>query len=603
MARKVRTTFIAVLALIVFLAFVYHHLFRDEIVISAENHLASPVAFYPQTNPNYAIREEEEEEEEEDGAGAGAGAGAGGTHHSTVFVTSLAHSISTVSILLPAWEVLVIVSPETPLPSDSAIDHYTCLFPNDDVSPAKPSRNPPSFDRAIFKCDFPPRLRHRLPFFQPVLTRCPEIPAEKRFPVPELLRWNFVVYDSLSTENDVIIFVKGVNSRQGINRAPNDLKCVFGDDDNINGVKTAVTTSLQEVFRCRPPEIKAVSSSISEDEGAARIKVSLEISDHKQQVVPSVAYYTPAPKIVHPEPKSVLCACTMVYNVAKFLKEWVMYHSGIGVQKFILYDNDSDDDLERVVEELVELGFNVSTLFWLWPKAQEAGFSHCAVYAKDSCAWMMFLDVDEFVYSPSWLTLSNPSDQMLESLLLKLMPSTAAAAASSRLQSDRNRIVKIGQVMISCYEFGPSNQKSHPIKGVTQGYDCRKRAYNRHKSIVLLDAIDESLLNVIHHFHLKKGYRTKKLSIHDAVVNHYKFQAWSEFKTKFRRRVSAYVVDWTQSVNPESQDRAPGLGYAPVEPKGWEEKFCEVYDNRLKELTRRWLGILTPSGYHMAWQR
>ncbi|XP_057490958.1 glycosyltransferase family 92 protein At1g27200-like [Actinidia eriantha] len=555
MARA-RTAFMVVSS-IVFLGSVYHHLFREELLITAEDLRAPLVPLYTQTNANYAIIEDEAQEV---------------TNQISRHVTSVGNSIATVSILLPAWEVLVIVSPETPQPPESVGGHCTCLFPNGDTSPARPAGFLSSPFRMMFKCDLPAKIRRRLPFHQPILTRSLEIPPEKRPPALELLRWTFLVYDSITTENDVVLFAKGLNHRQGGGRSPNDLACVFGD-----GVRTAVTTSFQEVFRCKLPEPTAVSLHALE-----RIKISLEVSQNKR-VVPSVAYYTPARKMSPQQPKSLICACTMVYNAAKFLKEWVMYHSDIGVEKFFLYDNESDDDLPIIVEELIQEGYNMSTIFWIWPKTQEAGFSHCAIHANDSCTWMMYIDIDEFVYSPSWLKFSNPSPKMLNSLLPK-SPSS------------------IGQVMISCYEFGPSNQKSHPLTGVIQGYNCRRRDENRHKSIVLLEGIDDSLLNVIHHFRLKQGMRTKKLGKQEAVVNHYKFQAWSEFKTKFRRRVSAYVVDWTKPVNPGSKDRTPGLGFAPVEPPGWPEKFCELSDDRLKDLTRRWFGFESPSGYHFAWQ-
>ncbi|KAF5178629.1 Glycosyltransferase family 92 protein [Thalictrum thalictroides] len=286
--------------------------------------------------------------------------------------------------------------------------------------------------------------------------------------------------------------------------------------------------------------------------------------------------------------KSLICACTMVYNVAKFLKEWVIYGSKIGVERFLVYDNGSDDDVEKVVNELREKGYHVETIYWPWTKTQEAGFSHCATYANDTCTWMMYIDVDEFIYSPSWLNASYPSSQMLRSLLPKRRSSSSSSS--------------IGQIMIKCYEFGPSNQSSHPINGVIQGYTCRSKIEQRHKSIVLLDAIDISLVNVIHHFQLKKGYRVKKLSLEEGVVNHYKYQAWSEFKTKFRRRVSAYVFDWKQGVNPKSKDRTPGLGFEPVEPKGWANRFCDVHDYRLQEASRKWFGMVSSgSEYKMSW--
>ncbi|KAJ9186336.1 hypothetical protein P3X46_001918 [Hevea brasiliensis] len=498
------------------------------------------------------------------------------------------NSIASVSVLLPEWQVLVIISPDAdPLPL--SVGNFTCLYANNATAPARFSGILSSTNQTTFKCILPRSIRRRLPFAAPMLMESSEKESPVHWPYSppqELLRWTYLVYESFSTVDDVVLFVKGPNNRQGINRSPSEFKCVFVDEASSKTVKTAVTSSIQEVFRCDHPDLTAFGSGGDHD--AIKIKIFLEtMGTGPKKVVPSVAYYTPRDKIAKEQPKSQLCASTMVYNVGKFLREWIMYHSKIGVEKFILYDNDSDDDLISVVNDLNKEGYNVETLLWTWPKTQEAGFSHAAVYAKDSCNWMMYIDVDEFVFAPSWDNSTQPSDQMLKSLL----PS-----------SSHGHRHMIGEVSIMCNEFGPSQQRSHPEEGVTQGYTCRRKVENRHKSIVLLEAIDDSLLNVIHHFSLKKSYRMKHLSLEAAVVNHYKYQAWLEFKAKFRRRVSAYVVDWMSALNPLSKDRTPGLGYEAVEPQGWENKFCEVRDERLKLLTQRWFRTETERGYKMAWQ-
>uniref|UniRef100_M1DPD9 Glycosyltransferase family 92 protein n=1 Tax=Solanum tuberosum TaxID=4113 RepID=M1DPD9_SOLTU len=450
----------------------------------------------------------------------------------------LPDSISSVSILMPDWEVFVIVSPDyTHLISHH--NSYICVFETGEISPAILAGELQFPARSLFKCELPKRSRWRLPFKQPKLIKSSENRNITPAPAtsPEMLRWTFLVYDSLTTDDDVVLFVKGLKNRQGINKGLNNL------------------------------------------------------------VVPSVAYYTRPRKLEGNEKleRARVCTCTMVYNVGKFLKEWVLYHSKIGVEKFVLYDNASNADLNNVVDELVRDGYDVKTYSWVWPQTQEAGFSHSAIYAKDSCSWMMYIDGDEFVYSPLWSKLSHPSKSLLPSML----PNPKNVPNSSL---DKRHI---GEITISCYEYGPSNKKFHPITGVTQGYNCRRKVENRHNSIVLLDAIDHSLCNVIHHFILKQGYKIKKVNACDMVLNHYKFQAWFELKAKFRRRVSAYVVDWTKELNPRSNDRTPGLGFSSVEPKDWPLKFCEVYDNGLKDLTRRWFGLKSPNRIHyrMVWQR
>ncbi|PWA91302.1 hypothetical protein CTI12_AA091860 [Artemisia annua] len=486
------------------------------------------------------------------------------TDHDDVTVTSPVSSqfhdnddvtvIANVSVLFPAWEALVIVRTDV---ENNKKSSFYCLFDTSEVTEAK-FYGTLSFGRETYTCRLPTRFRRRLPFRQPVLTNTKD-DVWVTSASPELLRWNYIVYDVIDNdENDVVLLVKGINSRQGVNRSPKEFRCLFGDD-LAKGVVTEVSSSLQEVFRCKRPDLSRFTGS-----SQSVVKASLVIVEGNH-VVPSIAYYEPRRKVVKEGGKKLLCACTMVYNVAKFLKEWVIYHANIGVEKFVLYDNGSDDDLGAVVEVLKSRGYDVEVRFWLWPKTQEAGFSHAAFVDKGSCKWMMFIDVDEFVYSPKWKTL-KPSKGLVPSLL----PASP-----------------YGQVTIKCYEFGPSGQKRHPLTGVTQGYNCRKEVENRHKSIVLLDAVHESLLNMIHHFKLKDGYRIMKVELESLAVNHYKYQAWVEFKAKFRRRVSAYVVDWTRSVNLKSNDRAPGLGNLAVKPDGWEERFCEVRDNRLRDLTRR----------------
>ncbi|XP_071924513.1 glycosyltransferase family 92 protein Os08g0121900-like [Coffea arabica] len=662
MARNLRATFLYVVFSIFFCAFLSHHyLHRDPAVVSLPNITTATALNFdvdddqnddhprrpPPTNSppvppittatitstaiiNHAIHDN-----------------LSAAHHPKIppQPSPLLLLLSTVSLLLPDWEVLVIVSPEhtpTLMTHPRGYRHddgqYLCSFPNSDISPATPAGVLHFPDRATFKCVLPERSRRRLPFPRPVLTKNRAPPPQRSSPAPEMLRWTYVAYDSLTTEDDVVVFAKGLNHRQGINREPSEFKCVFyRGDDVANGVRTAVTNSMQEVFRCqRPSELNAsfplFSSSSSSSrspppagEDPERIKVTLETVLDKR-VLPSVAYYNPPRKLAAKSSgRALLCACTMVYNVAKFLKEWVVYHSKIGVQRFLLYDNGSDDNLKDVVEELVRQGYDVNSYFWYWPKAQEAGFSHSAVYAKDSCTWTAYIDVDEFIYSPSWFNSSSPSSSMLHSLLTLPPPVGAATDDHDHNHNNNNNnnnkrsiltsnaeelaSLSLGQVHIGCHEFGPSNRTEHPAEGVMQGYNCRKQLENRHKSIVLLDAVDNSLLNVIHHFSLKPGYCPRKLSIREALVNHYKFQAWPEFKTKFRRRVSAYVVDWTQQVNPGSNDRTPGLGFSAVEPQGWPGKFCEVLDNGLKDLTRKWFALEVASSsevhnnYKMAWQR
>ncbi|KAH7692025.1 Nucleotide-diphospho-sugar transferases protein [Dioscorea alata] len=462
------------------------------------------------------------------------------------------------AVLFPDWETLILLPLGFPPPSTP----LSCHFPNEVISPAVLSGVIPSSGRQTLRCPIPPSARSRL--------SPPQIPGAA--PPSELLRWNKLVYESISTPDDVIVFAKGINNRrQGVNLPATELRCVFLSGDGAVIAFTPVTSSVQEVFRCPHPNLNPSSGDA--------LRVSLQLN-RDPRAFPSLATYKHSSRGPHPSAAQdkmrppLVCACTMVRDVAKFLREWVTYHSAIGVDRFIIYDNGSEDDLESAINRLLLEGHDVSTVLWPWAKTQEAGFSHCVAAHRDSCDWMAFIDVDEFLFSPAWAASARPNRTMVRSIL------------PTEPESDR-----VGQVSVPCRDFGPSGRKEHPRNGVTQGYTCRARAQERHKSVVFLRAVTRSLVNVVHHFGLGEGWRTESVGSKRAVVNHYKFQAWPEFRTKFRRRVSAYVADWRNEINMNSKDRTPGLGSEPVEPAGWERRFCEVNDTSLMELNRKWFGL------------
>ena len=262
-----------------------------------------------------------------------------------------------------------------------------------------------------------------------------------------------------------------------------------------------------------------------------------------------------------------------------------MYHAWLGVERWFVYDNNSDDDIEEVVKDLDLKGYNVSRVTWPWVKTQEAGFSHCALKAKEVCKWVAFFDVDEFFYFPNEFRgqLGN-GENALRSMVANYSSSKSVA-----------------EIRTACHSFGPSGLGSHPKQGVTVGYTCRLQSPERHKSIVRPDLLDASLLNVVHHFQLREGFGYRNMPERSAVINHYKYQVWESFRAKFYRRVATYVVDWQEDQNKGSKDRAPGLGTEAIEPPNWQFRFCEVWDTGLKDFLLS--NFADPDTGLMPWER
>ncbi|KAK6153133.1 hypothetical protein DH2020_012772 [Rehmannia glutinosa] len=374
-------------------------------------------------------------------------------------------------------------------------------------------------------------------------------------------RWDSLAYETvIDRDNSTVVFVKGLNLRSGRIADSSKFKCLYGLDlTNQKFVLWADVVSVaQEIVRCKTP----LSILNSPQRFNDSTKVSVRVVGKK--TLNSIARlekhkFNPKP-LAATHKQHEICVCTMLRNQARFLHEWIAYHARIGVQRWFIYDNNSDDDIEHVVESLVGENYNVTRRLWPWIKTQEAGFAHCALTARDSCEWVGFIDVDEFLHLPSGGNLSLYD-----------------------VVANRSRPSDVAELRVSCHSFGPSGLKNVPKKGVTVGYTCRLAAPERHKSIVKPEALNSSMINLVHHFHLKSGYRHVNVNRSALVINHYKYQVWEVFKEKFYRRVATYVSDWQQERNVGSKDRAPGLGTKAVEPFDWSTRFCEVKDTGLRD--------------------
>ncbi|KAH7570201.1 hypothetical protein JRO89_XS05G0067000 [Xanthoceras sorbifolium] len=428
--------------------------------------------------------------------------------------------------------------------------------------------------------------------------------------------WERMAYAAVLDGNTTVVFVKGLNLRPHRVSDHSFFRCQFGlgnwekEEEGFALVTEAVATA-QEVVRCllprsirkNPEKAQGIRVTVFNDrvQGNRKAMTSVRIRNHRSLgqrrnrrmyrdyvPMPSVArIYNPRARSYEQrrnQNKYELCACTMLWNQASSLREWIMYHAWLGVERWFIYDNNSDDGIQEVTEELNQQDYNVSRHNWPWIKTQEAGFSHCALRARNECRWVGFFDVDEFFYFPHDHRHGLLGQNSLRSLVANFSSSET-----------------IAEIRTSCHSFGPSGLSLHPLQGVTVGYTCRLQSPERHKSIVRPDLLNTTLLNVVHHFRLREGYRYLNLPESTAIINHYKYQVWETFRAKFFRRVATYVVDWQENQNTGSKDRAPGLGTEAIEPPNWRLQFCEVWDTGLRDLVLA--NFADPATGSLLWER
>jgi hypothetical protein len=97
--------------------------------------------------------------------------------------------------------------------------------------------------------------------------------------------------------------------------------------------------------------------------------------------------------------KHYLSLCAILKNEATYLEEWLRFYRQIGVEHFFLFDNGSTDGTIDLLARWRKAGW--ATTYQTHDSAAQVGiYRHCLnAHAKDS-HWIIFVDIDEFFYSP-----------------------------------------------------------------------------------------------------------------------------------------------------------------------------------------------------------
>jgi glycosyl transferase family 92 len=95
-----------------------------------------------------------------------------------------------------------------------------------------------------------------------------------------------------------------------------------------------------------------------------------------------------------------LAVCAIYRNEGAYLREWIEFHRLVGVEKFFLYDNRSTDDHAELLAPYIADG-SVEMTSWPEDPGQITAYAHCLETNRDRARWIAFIDLDEFLFSPT----------------------------------------------------------------------------------------------------------------------------------------------------------------------------------------------------------
>jgi hypothetical protein len=106
------------------------------------------------------------------------------------------------------------------------------------------------------------------------------------------------------------------------------------------------------------------------------------------------------------ESMAYLSVCAIYRDEEPYLREWIEFHRLVGVEHFFLYNNLSLDDHRDVLAPYVEAGI-VTLTDWPEEPGQMSSYEHCLATFANASRWIAFLDLDEFLFSPTKTSVSE----------------------------------------------------------------------------------------------------------------------------------------------------------------------------------------------------
>lgn len=147
--------------------------------------------------------------------------------------------------------------------------------------------------------------------------------------------------------------------------------------------------------------------------------------------------------------KDQLSIVAIAKNEGPYIKEWIEFHKLVGVTRFYIYDNESDDQLNEILEPYIKSG-EVIYKYYPGKSKQIAAYNDALKRFKLDTKYMAFIDLDEY-----------------------LMPSTYGDNLSDVIDNILKNNKHAAGVGVTWRVFGSSGHVSKPDGLVVENYTYR----------------------------------------------------------------------------------------------------------------------------------
>jgi hypothetical protein len=224
--------------------------------------------------------------------------------------------------------------------------------------------------------------------------------------------------------------------------------------------------------------------------------------------------------------ESVYLAIGAIYrDEAPYLREWIEFHRLVGVERFFLYDNMSEDDHVEMLAPYLDAGTVTLRRWDLFP-GQNQSYDHCLEAHRDDARWIAFVDLDEFLFSPT----GRPLPEILREF--EPWPGVGANWATF---GDSGHLTKPPGLVIENYLHRSDDYRRNcPIKSIVDPKRTLRCGGNPHFFLYEDSAlaVDENKQPITAQDH------TEAISFDLLRVNHYVTKSRAERERKIARPVA-----------------------------------------------------------------
>ena len=265
-----------------------------------------------------------------------------------------------------------------------------------------------------------------------------------------------------------------------------------------------------------------------------------------------------------------LAICAILKNESEIILEWIAYHHALGVEKFYLYDNNSTDGVQALLDPLVEVGL-VDLIPWPINPGQVEAYDDFADRHGYQWTWTAFIDLDEFI---------NPF-------------------AYESISEWLNNFTNASAIALQWLNFGPNGHDDAPPGLILEAYTSRlpdRHGVHGHVKTIVRMA-DYGWAISPHSFHVDgrvvdehgmnvdqcEDYAIIPVRDHQAIcINHYYTRSRNEWRAKVAKGLADHALDTKVIRDPEWL--------------GIYEREAIVHDDRILKFAKRTRQMLSALG-------